>query len=254
MRHTLSDGKASGFIIVLLCLFVAGCGNEKTSLKKQLPQTIQENSPNVAKEETLTYQIKKSSYQSGDFIIQYPQLSNMENKTKEKQINDVLKNEVILFSEQYDDQDASLEMDYQIMTETEGLLSIVYTGYYIVKGGMYPTHFLFTTNIEIETGEKKRLVDYVPIDEEFVERFSHAPDIDSENPHSPNEEKAVAVKEFLSAMSLSELMTGFEQGDIALAKDNPYGIYSYFQEDFLVISIQVPHVLGDHAEFQMGPN
>ena len=116
---------------------------------------------------------------------------------------------------------------------------------------MYPTQLLFTTNINLKEGKKIRLSDVFSINERFVEQFKQSPYIDWENPSNPNKEKQAVVVEYLSSIKQQELMNAFKQADDPSIEDNPYGIYSYFKEGFLIISIQVPHALGDHAEFKM---
>jgi stress-induced morphogen len=223
---------------------------ENKPLNEQESPTKEEKSSKIEKE---TNQLTKTTYQNGNIIIHFPQLTGMENSTKEKQVNELLKNEITQFVHQYEKDDTALDMDYEVIMETKDTLSILYTGYYNVKGGAYPSHLLFTTNIDLRTADKMRLSDLVTIDEGFVEKFKTAPYFDREN-SSPNEDKVHAVKEYLNGINDSELMNAFKQADFSSATDNPYGIYSYFQGHSLVISIQVPHVIGDHAEFKLELN
>lgn len=58
--------------------------------------------------------------------------------------------------------------------------------------------------------------------------------------------------EYLSGIGQAELLSVLKKADISVAEENLYGVYSYFQENDLIISIRVPHVLGDHTEFRMG--
>jgi hypothetical protein len=210
-----------------------------------------EDPPSVTQEENvISYQLKKEIYQNGDRTIHYPQLMQMEDRNKEQQINELLKKEVLKYVSQLEDIDATLNLDYQVMMNTQNTLSILYTGDYSVSGGIYPTHHLFTTNVNIKDGGKIRLSDVVTINETFVEKFKQSPYMDREQPSSPNNEKSTAVKEYLNSINQQELIDAFKQADNPSIEDNPFGIYTYFAEDVLIISIQVPHALGDHAEFQ----
>ena len=51
----------------------------------------------------------------------------MKNKTVEKQINTLLKSEVIQFVDQFEDVDATLDMEYRVM-DKQDTFSVVYTG------------------------------------------------------------------------------------------------------------------------------
>lgn len=246
--------------MVCTCLFITGCQGESEteeeniSTDEQVSPPKDDNPPNIQDQDPALYQVNTTSYQNGDLIVHYPQLTGMENKTKEKQINNQLKNDVLQFVNQYENDDASLNMNYEVMMDTQDTLSILYTGDYSVEGGIYPSHFLFTTNIDMRTGEKIRLPDRFSINEEFINKFKTSPYIDRENPASPNKEKSLAVKNYLDGINQPELIEAFNQADLPTAEENLYGIFSYFQEDGLIISIGVPHVIGDHAEFQVEMN
>ena len=268
--------KLLSIVLACICIVVAGCGNqpvEKTptltnkveekesnndlteqethdSIKKNA-QPIEDTSPLAEEEEEKVdpYQFKTDIYQKGHLSIEYPQLMQMVDGNKEPQMNEIVRQEAIKFVTQFEGDDTALNMDDQVILNTHDTLSILYTGNY--NGGAYPTRLLFTTNVNIKDGKKIRISDVFPINERFVEQFKQSPYIDWENPSSPNKEKQDAVVEYLNSINQQELMNAFKQADEPSIENNPYGIYSYFKEDFLIISIQVPHALGDHAEFKM---
>ena len=213
------------------------------------PPLTKDPLPDEQEEKSESYQIKKTLYQSGNLTIQYPQLTDMTDKIKEQQMNELLKTEAIKFVTQYGDNDSSLSMEYQVTMNTKDTLSVLYSGDY--NGGIYPTHLIFTTNIDLQSGEKLSLSDVASINEEFIDEFKQSPYIDRDQPSSPNKELEAAVIEYLNGFNQQELLEAFKQADQPSMKDNPYGIYSYFEKDHLIVSIQVPHALGDHAEFKM---
>ena len=201
-------------VLACICVFTAGCMNQqqvennypptrqveqkgtKDLTEQATPDSLQENgpmeedaSPVAQEEKVVSYQFKKSIYQNGHLTIYYPQLIEMEDGNKEQQINELLKKEVIKYVTQFEDDDATLNMDYQVIMNSQYTISILYTGDYSVSGGMYPTHLLFTTNVNIKDGEKIRLSDVVSINEMFIDTFKQSPYIDWEHPSSPNEEK-----------------------------------------------------------------
>lgn len=228
----------------------------ENSAEKETPNSIEEKPPltkdrlpDEQEEKVESYQIKTTLYHSGNLTIQYPQLTEMTDTSREKEMNELLKTEAIKFVTQYVDSDSSLNMEYQVTMNTQDTLSVLYTGDY--NGGMYPTHLLFTTNIDLQSGEKRRLSNVASINEEFINEFKQSPYIDRDQPTSPNKELEAAVLEYLNRFNQQELIAALEQADQPSMEDNPYGIYSYFEKDHLIVSIQVPHALGDHAEFRM---
>ena len=277
MKNSLRVRNVLGIIIASFCLLLAGCQSESVDEKENIPLNEKElekidekpstneeetpakedESPTVDKEpskvdkETTSYKLNKTTYQNGNIIVYYPQITDLENNTKVEEINDLLRLEIMHFIDQYEDENTSLELNYQVTKNTLEMLSVVYTGYYSVKGGMYPSHFLFTSNIDLKTGAKINISDLTTIDESFIEKIQNATYIDWENPASTNEEKAKAAKDYIKGINHTELINAFKMADLPSAKSNLYGIFSYFENDDLIISIQVPHVLGDHAEYKM---
>ncbi|WP_449537628.1 hypothetical protein [Ferdinandcohnia sp. Marseille-Q9671] len=224
--------------IVFVCMLTAGCSSQQTSPSKQ---SEEEEKPD-------TFQIATAIHEEGTYSISFPQLIQKQNSGLDM-INELIKKEAILFLEQYKDGGSSLSMDYQITFQTDDTVSILYTGDY--SGGMYPTHLLFTTNIDLKNERKIELPDVFVIDEQFIETFREASYLDPDNPDSPNVEKQAAVIEYLTSMNTQELTNAFSKADRTNPKENLYGIFSYYTEDSLIISFQVPHALGDHAEFKL---
>ncbi|WP_428908087.1 hypothetical protein [Niallia sp. Krafla_26] len=254
--------KGTWLLIASLSIFLAACQSEQVENNFPANEPLVENNPPDSEQESVTieeipakdqmkepYQLKKSTYQNGGFLIHYPQLTQMEDKLKEQQINELLEKEILEYVAQYEDVDATLTMDYEVMLNTPYTLSIRYTGDYYFKGGMYPSYLLFTTNLDLPNGEKLRLDDFVQVNEEFIKKFKSVPYMDRENP--PNEELTNAVKDYVESMNPSVLKQAFDQADLPNLNDNQHGIFTFIQDDALIISIQVPHVIGDHVEFKM---
>ncbi|MEH7225294.1 hypothetical protein V7112_15905 [Bacillus sp. JJ1566] len=267
-----------GILIMIVFAFafiLAGCGNEQTTSKQvkenenKLPQQTEvekvedtpskqaeidevENVPSQHTDDeknTEPFELDTATYENGKLTIHYPQLIKMQNTELEQQINHLIKDEVILFLNQYQDGDAPLKMDYEVILPDSDTFSIQYTGNY--NGGMYPTRLLFTTNIDWKTGEKIRLSDLFVLDEHFIETLKVAKYIDWENPPELNKEKQAAIIEYLNTINNQDLIGAFQKADHSNPEVNPYGIFSYYLNNTVVFSIQVPHALGDHAEFEL---
>lgn len=217
-------------------------------IEKTNPDSSTGNKENKKDEvDTAAPEIQKATDQDGNRTIHYPQLVNMQGESKEKQMNDLIKNEITSFADQYSD--GTLSIDFQIMRHTDDTLSILYHADYM--GGAYPTELIFTTNIDLNHGKKMKLSDVALIDKSFVKKLKESPYLDSERPSAPNEEKETAVLDYVNSIEVSELVDALRQADQTTMDANPYGVYSYLQDDFVVVSIGVPHAIGDHAEFRV---
>ena len=150
-------------VLACICVVVAGCGDqhvEKTQTltnkveekesndltEQETPDSIKEDaqskedtSPVAEEEKVDSYQFGTSIYQNGHLSIEYPQLTQMVDGNKEHQMNELLKQEAIKYVTQFEDDDTTLNMDYQVIINTQNILSILYIGNY--NGGMYPTRF-----------------------------------------------------------------------------------------------------------------
>ncbi|MEH7236660.1 hypothetical protein [Bacillus sp. JJ1562] len=228
------------FLVTFAFAFMlAGCESQQT-----VPSHQGEDENNAEH-----FEFDTATYENGELTIHYPQLLKMQNKDLEQQINHLIKDDAILFLNQFQDGDAPLKMDNHVILPESDTFSIHYTGNY--NGGMYPTHLLFTTNIDWKTGEKIRLFDLFVLDEHFIETLKNAKYIDWENPPEPNKEKHAAIIEYLNTFNNQDLIEAIKKADHPNPEENPYGIFSYFLNNSVVISIQVPHALGDHAEFEV---
>lgn len=256
--------------VALAFIFATGCDSKETEEKNETTnnppaQTEEDYNEGTTNEEpnsnpfpgnndenkqdktdVAATEIQKATEQDGERTIHYPQLV-MQDASEERKINDLIYSEVTAYASQYDG--GTLIVDFQVMLHTDNTLSILYNAEY--NGEAYPTELIFTTNIDLNNGEKMKLSDVAVVNEDFVEKFKRSPYLDGENPSSPNEEKKAAVLDYLESIEVTELVDALKQGDQASMTDNPYGAFSYLQDDSVVVSIGVPHAIGDHAEFKV---
>ncbi|MEH7383574.1 hypothetical protein V7138_24155 [Bacillus sp. JJ1533] len=217
---------------------------EEVDKEKEEPPKQPEEESNVE-----PFEINSAMYENRELTIHYPQLVNMQNKDLEQRINTFIKDDAVLFLNQYQDGGSPLKMDYEVILPESDTFTIQYTGNY--NGGMYPTHLLFKTNIDWKKGEKIKLSDLFVIDEQFIETLKNGKYMDWENPPEPNKEKQAAVIEYLNTFTNQNLIEAFQKADHPNPEENQYGIFSHYLNNTVVISIQVPHALGDHAEFEL---
>ncbi len=198
-----------------------------------------------------SYALEKTSYETENLTIHYPQFRQLNNKEKEERINQWIKEEALSYIQQDHDPELTMEMDYEIMMQTPESLSIVYTGDSIIEGGMYPTHHLFSTNVDISSGKKIKPLEQYTFNDALVEALRSGTYLDRENPSQPNQEKAAAVFDYLNSIQNQELLDALKQADNPNIEENMWTIFTYQTPGSLVVSIQVPHALGDHAEIRL---
>lgn len=172
--------------------------------------------------------------------INYLQINNSSDSSKEQKINELIKTSVL---EVLNDKDSfsslSLTMDYEIKYKGEDLLSIEYLGLANVKGAAHPVNVIKTTNIHFKKGKQLSLSDVVTLNDSFAERIRagkykvYRSDLDL---------KAAGV--------LTDVLNGFSNQDLLKSLKQQTAKF-YFTKDSLGVSIEVAHVVGDHLEMEM---
>jgi len=192
-----------------------------------------------------TYNLTESNFTNNEGIeISYPQITGLVDLDKQDKINEMIKSDAMYYVEDYDNvaEESSLEIDYNILWKGPKLLSMQFWGYSYIKGAAYPVDNFYTTNIDIENGEKIKLSDVVLINKDFIKKFDESKYVTPIL--SEDENTASIIKELVGDYDLEEY---FNNAD----SFNEYNTFSYFTEDSIGISVSVPHVAGDHAEFEI---
>lgn len=218
-------------------------GNNENKPDSKSPGTDQneKNEPDTGNDTII-----KAVEQDGQRTIHYPQL-NMKDKGEEQKINDLIYSDITAYASQYDG--GTLTVDYQIKWYTMETLSIFYTAEF--SGGAYPGEHVYLTSLNLETGEKIALPNLVEINEDFVQLLKESPYLDPENPASPNKDKKAAILDYLDSIGVPELVNALQHADEINPGTNSHNIYSCIQGHHVIVSIGVPHALGDHAEFKV---
>ncbi|MDF2543280.1 MAG: hypothetical protein K0S47_2998 [Herbinix sp.] len=140
----------------------------------------------------------------------------------------------------------SLKINYIVKLVNEHFISILYNVDFNTAFAAHPSEMIYTTNLNLDTEERLRLPDMIPINKAFVNEFRTWPFITFEE---GNQELNNAIKDYLSNITEEELIQGFKQSDL-INSENSWGIYSYLTADKLGVSLAVPHYIGDHVEFE----
>jgi hypothetical protein len=243
-------------ITILICITSSfafiGCKTNEKNIDQSNAKVAEQKASTTSNFEStqiaLKYQLIKNTYKTKNITVNYPQITNLGNDSKQKVLNEIIKNDALDGYTEGVDDNLTLEIDYNIPLETSNFLSIQYYGLSTVKGAAYPTNQFYTTNIDIKNGKKLKLADIIKIDDNFVKSFKKGSYIALE---PGNSELKAAVNDYVSTINNQDLIKYFKLADSRKIEENPAATYSYLTNDSIVISINVPHVLGDHAEYKI---
>ncbi len=193
------------------------------------------------------YEFVTETYQKGEVSIRYPQLTGLTDSETQSAVNEMIK-ECALRDMVYinsEEGNVNYELDYEVTFSRGGFLSIKFPGYSNTEGAAHPTSFFYTINIDMKNQSLIRLSDLVKIDEGFAGVFRKGAYRSEYDEISP--EWKQALDEYLNETDSAGWVKNLKGSDVA-GDENIDGVYSYFSEDSLVISVLVPHVLGDYTE------
>lgn len=220
-------------------------GSEADTIQEVKSLTTAEE--NCAKNK-ISYIIKSSSYNEKKVEISFPYVDGISDMKKQKKINEIIKDEAfVVFNDFYEGQadDLSLEINYTITWESENLLSIQYYGYSFDKGAAHTLDLLYTVNLDMNKGCKLMLKDIINIDKNFVNKYKNYEIADPDK----NQIQVGAFKYILDTHSTDDLLRSFNGADTSF--NNSDYVFSYFRDDALGISINVPYVAGNHLEIEL---
>jgi len=176
-----------------------------------------------------------------DIKINYLQINNLGDRSKDHKINELIKTSVLKVLHDYKDSlsTLSLTMDYEIKYKGKDLLSLEYLGLANVKGASHPVNVIKTTNIDLKKGKQLSLSDVVMLNDSFADKIragkykAYRSDLDL---------KAAGV--------LTDVLNGFSNQELLKSLKQQTAKF-YFTKDSLGVSIEVAHVVGDHLEMEM---
>ncbi|MBN1065464.1 DUF4163 domain-containing protein [Clostridium botulinum] len=224
--------------------------------KKVSDTTKEKESSKNLKEKSNEYELVSKNYNKNNVKINYPEIKKFNDDKKLKSINKYLKESALKVLDDYVKEDPNLEavnlnVNYDVKFKNEKYISIVYEGEVNVNGTAYPSSIFYTTNVDLESGNIIRLSDYSNVND-ILNKLKDPKNI---KVIAENDELAAAQKDFILNIGNDNLINMVKNADfhevntkIESPKD---GAYSYFDKDGIVISLQVNHAIGDHAEFKL---
>lgn len=131
------------------------------------------------------YSIETELYCEDEISIKYPQVRDLDDDMKEKEINNLIKDDLIkvgIHREGWQHRGKLvLSLDYEIKMQTDKILSILYigdsyfyTGFPIREDDYRHTSQAYAININLENVTKLELSDFTNIDMELVKKVKNA--------------------------------------------------------------------------------
>lgn len=192
-----------------------------------------------------SYKIISETYDNNKGTkISYPQISDLSDTEKQKELNEIIKNEALKGTNYYKDVDGDVTIDinYKIVCQEPELLSIIYSGVGNVSGAAHPSNLFYTTNLDLLNNKKLRLNDIVDVNDDFVNMLING------KFKTVNSEYEAEYKSDINMSTLDDWKKRLLAAD---PSDNMGSEFSYMTKDSLGISVGVIHALGDHAEFEI---
>lgn len=221
--------------------------NTTTSSEENKNKSTTQSSNEAAK----NYNVIQNVYKNKNITVNYPQITNLGVANKQSTINELIKNDVVSYVNKNITADSTLELKYSVKLQTPDLLSIQYLGAANAPNTAHPSNIFYTTNISIKDAKKLRLPDIVNVNANLVNAFKKGQYVDSEG-RNIKEAQAQITGYINDNITANELIKYFNEADsFDIENANPSNTFSYLTKDAVVISINVPHVLGDHAEFSI---
>ncbi len=241
--------------VIFFCTLLTSCGATQTTQQK--PPTIPNKSvavtqnPVTKNTENQSYSITTATYSQDNIKIEYPQIEGLPDNSKEKAINDLIKNDVLSSQVEEpiknyqgaieDKVKITLDLKYQVKMNTTELLSVVYTGYSNIEGSAFPTKNIYGITIDLENVTKLKLSDFTTIDPTLAQKIKQSTAITND-----------AVK---NGMDKNDLITAIKSIDDqtlieGLKEQWAYNTF-YVTPDSLVVSVDVAHAIGDYAIIEL---
>lgn len=235
-------------IILLTLYYLSNKGGEipKEDAVRQTTSAVKDtvkddtNEFGLAEEITTpSYSITKGSYYQENVRVEYPQITGLADTDIELIVNDIIKDNVDKRNED-NTSNAGLHVNetYQVTMNSNEYISILYIrGHYIEGNSQHWDTVLYGITIDLQTGKKLELSDFVTLDREFVQKIKQSTAVTNE-----------LVKNGMDKNKLIDAIKQIGESDILYGLQEGWNSYTYYlTQDSLVISLGVSYELGDYA-------
>jgi hypothetical protein len=213
-------------------------------------QTVSGTEASASDASSQIYSITPESRNGGRYSICFPQISGASPDIADFYNARWLELADSLVRETAEDTALHLTLDFQVMTQTEDMLSLLFSGSRYYENNPYPTAFYLTYNIHMKTGETICLNDEIldEICESLASGSFSFPSDYSELKNYKSEifsgSDASAIRERLARADYMVVST--EQGLFCEQGCSPSD-FTYYNNGDLRILVTVLHALGDYV-------
>lgn len=196
------------------------------------------------------------TYEDGNVSIQYPVVSGLPDGVIEEKINALLKTNALEILNAYsvNPEKESLSLTAKIYSADRKRITVVYTGLFMGDEAAYPINVYFTNSVDMSLAKNIRLTDYA--DPNVLAEYICSGNCELYD-SSPELTKALIPS--FGQTSLETYSNMFQQADFPM-EETPSDLTPAFPESFsyeyqgtIIVSIPVPHSLGDYALIKYTP-
>ncbi|ADL04461.1 hypothetical protein [Lacrimispora saccharolytica] len=196
------------------------------------------------------------TYEEGKVSIEYPSITGLEDGEKEKKINALLKSNALEIQKacSVNPKSDSLSITAKIISADRKRITATYTGLLSGEGAAHPVHLFFTNTVDISQAKDISLTDYA--DPRGLAEYIRSSDCQF-NDTSP--ELTEALLPYLAETSQEAYVKMFQNADFPLKAEGPDNTsvfpesFSYEDHGTIIVSVPVPHSLGDFALIKYTP-
>jgi hypothetical protein len=190
--------------------------------------------------------LTEETYSKDGFSIKYPQLTGLADSAAQEKLNKLISDTALLDMNSGDCavDYTDYELNYKVTLNSTAVLSMYFEGYANVSGAAHPYQFLRSITIDIGKQTAIPLASLLIISEGVVDVLLNG-EISSMS-YDMTAEYKESIKTYLTEMGSDFWLTELRNADTENSDT-----HSFLTEDALVVSVSVPHVMGDHVEIYL---
>lgn len=224
---------------------VSATDDPKTSAPESTPAPVsaQAPSPSSSSAAPSGFVFEEKLYSEGTVAIKYPQIIDMADSAAQEKLNKII-SEAALKDLSFLESGTEYELNYEVTFNNPSFISMYFDAYSYTPGAAHPNQFLRTVTIDVEKQETVPLQALVSVSVSFVDVLFNGKY--RSQSYEMTDEYETAIKDYLTEMDSESWVNDLKNADSDSAV-----VYSYLDENALVISVSVPHVMGDHVEISL---
>ncbi|HCD44770.1 MAG TPA: DUF4163 domain-containing protein [Lachnoclostridium sp.] len=196
------------------------------------------------------------TYKEGNVSIQYPAVSGMEDGAMEEKINTLLKSNALEILKAYsvNSEKDSLSLTAKVNSVDRKRVTVVYTGLFSGAGAAHPINVFFTNTVDMSLAKDIRLTDYA--DPNLLAEYIRS---DGCQLYDASPELTEALIPYFDQTRLETYAKMFQKADFPMEAPSSGHTpafpesFSYEDHGTIIVSIPVPHSLGDFALIKYTP-